>query len=114
VDQTVFDPGPEDWTPVGTSGDDLAEQGAPHRAGRRHAGDARAQRGRVHALHDRCSHRGCSLAGGDVEADAIVCNCHGSRFALEDGRVLRGPATTPQPAYEVRDGTGGLEIRLRG
>jgi nitrite reductase/ring-hydroxylating ferredoxin subunit len=47
-----------------------------------------------------------------VEADAIVCTCHGSRFALEDGRVLRGPATTPQPAYEVRDGAGGLEIRL--
>ncbi len=113
VDQTVFDPGPEDWTPVGTSGEDLAEQ-APRTV---QVGDTPVllvrSGGRVHALHDRCSHRGCSLAGGDVEADAIVCNCHGSRFALEDGRVLRGPATTPQPAYEVRDGTGGLEIRLR-
>jgi nitrite reductase/ring-hydroxylating ferredoxin subunit len=67
VDQTVFDPGPEEWTPVGTSGDDLAER-APRTV---QVGDTPVMlvrsAGRIHALHDRCSHRGCSLAGGDVE-----------------------------------------------
>jgi nitrite reductase/ring-hydroxylating ferredoxin subunit len=114
VDQTVFDPGPSEWTPVGASGEDLAEN-APRSV---QVGDTPVflvrSGGAVRALHDRCSHRGCSLAGGDVDGDVVECPCHGSRFALDDGRVLRGPATTPQPAYEVRDGAGGLEIRLRG
>ena len=45
--------------------------------------------GRVRALHDRCSHRGCSLAGGRLEGDTIECPCHGSIFSLEDGAIAR-------------------------
>ena len=36
-----------------------------------------------------CPHRGCSVSA--VEGSAIVCPCHGSRFAL-DGSVVQGPA----------------------
>ena len=69
--------------------------------------------GRVYAIGERCSHLGGPLAEGEVQDDAIVCPWHGSRFALEDGRVLDGPATMPQPCFEtrVRDGFG--EVRRR-
>ncbi|HYH62985.1 MAG TPA: Rieske (2Fe-2S) protein, partial [Solirubrobacterales bacterium] len=66
----------------------------------------------VRAIHDRCSHRGCSLvARGEVSGDEIECTCHGSRFSLADGTLLRGPATQPQPAFETREREGTLEIR---
>ena len=63
------------------------------------------------ALHDRCSHRGCSLADGDVEDGAITCPCHGSRFDLRSGAILQGPATAPQPVLETRTRAGRVEVR---
>ena len=65
------------------------------------------------AIHDRCSHRGCSLADGRLDGDEIVCACHGSRFDLTDGSVRRGPATAPQPAFEAREHENRLELRRR-
>jgi Rieske Fe-S protein len=46
-----------------------------------------------------CTHAGCVVA--QVESD-IMCECHGSRFALADGAVVQGPATAPLPAVDVR------------
>jgi nitrite reductase/ring-hydroxylating ferredoxin subunit/uncharacterized membrane protein len=69
--------------------------------------------GRVYALGERCSHLGGPLAEGQVRDDAIVCPWHGSRFALEDGRVLDGPATMPQPCFETRVRDGFVEVRRR-
>jgi nitrite reductase/ring-hydroxylating ferredoxin subunit len=66
---------------------------------------------RIFANHDRCSHRGCSLADGKVEGDQIVCACHGSRFDRRDGSLRRGPATAAQPAFQVRERDGRVEIR---
>jgi nitrite reductase/ring-hydroxylating ferredoxin subunit len=63
------------------------------------------------AIHDRCSHRGCSLSEGQLEGDEIVCGCHGSRFDLRNGALIGGPATTGQPAFQVRESNGRLEIR---
>jgi nitrite reductase/ring-hydroxylating ferredoxin subunit len=66
----------------------------------------------VHAIHDRCSHRGCSLTEmGEIDGETVQCGCHGSRFSLRDGALERGPATTGQPAYEVRERDGKLEIK---
>jgi nitrite reductase/ring-hydroxylating ferredoxin subunit len=109
-DQTVYDPGPEDWTPAVDASQLVA--GRPHRA---IVGDTpvlvlRDETG-IHAIHDRCSHRGCSLAEGEVEGDEIVCGCHLSRFSLIDGSVRRGPAVAPQPAYETRLEGSVVEIR---
>ena len=69
--------------------------------------------GRVYALGERCSHLGGPLAEGEVRDEAIVCPWHGSRFALEDGRVLDGPATMPQPCFETRVRDGFVEVRRR-
>lgn len=69
--------------------------------------------GRLHALHDVCAHYGCSLAGtGKVVGDALRCECHGSTYRLRDGAVVAGPSTFDQPAYEVREMDGRIEVRL--
>jgi nitrite reductase/ring-hydroxylating ferredoxin subunit len=113
VDRTTFDPGPSDWTPALPAAE--LREGEPTSVV---AGDTpvllvRAG-GRVRALHDRCSHRGCSLADGTLDGDVIECACHGSRFGLDDGAIERGPATTPQPVLEVREAGGRIEVRLAG
>jgi nitrite reductase/ring-hydroxylating ferredoxin subunit/uncharacterized membrane protein len=110
--QTVFDEGPEEWTEA-TASDGL-EDGKPKAVV---VGDTPVfllrHRDHVHAIHDRCSHRGCSLADtGEVEGEVVECGCHGSRFSLRDGSVERGPATVGQPAYEVRERGGKVEIKL--
>ncbi len=71
------------------------------------------QGGTVHAIHDRCSHRGCSLAGGEISAGVVECPCHGSRVRLSDGQLVRGPATAPQPAFDARERDGRVEVRRR-
>jgi len=66
---------------------------------------------RISALHDVCSHAGCSLSEGKIIGETIQCGCHGSRFRLADGAVVVGPATADQPAYEIRREGGKLEAR---
>lgn len=110
--QSAFDQAPDDWTAVASSGD--LQPGEPTAVV---AGDAPVLLLRhgdgLHALHDRCSHRGCSLSAGQVEGELITCPCHGSRFDVRDGSVQRGPATAPQPVYDVREHDGRVEVRLR-
>jgi nitrite reductase/ring-hydroxylating ferredoxin subunit len=110
VNETTFDEGPRDWTAV-EAGE--LEEGKPTSA---LAGDTPVllvrHNGHLHALHDRCSHRGCLLSSGEVEGESITCPCHGSRFDLHDGSIERGPATAPQPVFETRDRDGGIEVRL--
>ena len=57
--------------------------------------------GRLFALADVCPHMGCSLSNGSVSGDALMCACHGSTFALEDGRVLKGPSAFPVRAFRA-------------
>jgi nitrite reductase/ring-hydroxylating ferredoxin subunit/uncharacterized membrane protein len=66
---------------------------------------------RIYALGEKCAHLGGPLAEGQVRDTSIVCPWHGSRFALEDGRVLDGPATSPQPCFEARVRDGYVEVR---
>ncbi len=54
------------------------------------------------ALFDRCSHLGGPLHEGDLVDGCLRCPWHGSTFRAIDGTVVRGPATSPQPAYELR------------
>jgi nitrite reductase/ring-hydroxylating ferredoxin subunit/uncharacterized membrane protein len=111
VNQTAFDEGPSDWSPVleqaqlvdrkliGVEADGVAVLLVSK-------GD------RIYALVDRCSHRGCPLHEGQLRDDTVTCPCHGSTFRL-DGSVVKGPATAPQPRFEVRTSDGKVEVRRR-
>ena len=110
VNETAFEEAPSDWTPVL----DEAElvEGTPIAARANGLGVVLIRKGeRLYALADRCSHRGCSLHEGELNDDeTLTCRCHGSTFRL-DGSIVKGPATSPQPAYDVRAHDGKLEIR---
>ena len=66
---------------------------------------------RLFAMAETCSHFSGPLAEGKLEGDSVVCPYHFSRFALEDGRILDGPAVHPQPCLEVRVRNGQIEVR---
>jgi nitrite reductase/ring-hydroxylating ferredoxin subunit/uncharacterized membrane protein len=109
VNQTAFDELPGEWTAV------LDESDVPE--GKLVGADADgvgvllvSRNGRIHALADRCSHRGCALHEGELHGDEIVCRCHGSTFAL-DGSLVKGPSVYPQPRLEVRTQDGRIEVR---
>ena len=111
VDQTVFDPGSSEWQRAADASQ--LSEGQPTRVVVEDTPVLLLRDGgQIFALHDRCSHRGCSLSEGEVEGDEIVCGCHGSRFDRRDGSVRQGPATAPQPAYQTREREGIVEIRL--
>jgi len=108
--QTVFDPGPTEWTPAADAS--LLSEGRPLRVVVDDTPVLLLREGEsVFAIHDRCSHRGCSLSEGTVEGDEVVCACHGSRFSLRDGAVRHGPAAAAQPAFQVRVEDGRIEVR---
>jgi nitrite reductase/ring-hydroxylating ferredoxin subunit/uncharacterized membrane protein len=69
---------------------------------------------RIFALAETCSHFGGPLSQGKLIGNSIVCPYHGSRFALNDGRVINGPAVHPQPCLEARIQNGNVEVRRSG
>ena len=69
------------------------------------------QNGQLYALANTCAHLGGPLAEGQLRDDGIICPWHGSCFALDDGRVLDGPSTFPQPTLETRVRDGKIEVR---
>jgi nitrite reductase/ring-hydroxylating ferredoxin subunit/uncharacterized membrane protein len=73
----------------------------------------------VVALADQCSHLGGPLHEGEVSSQdgrpCVTCPWHGSVFRLDDGSVVHGPATAPQPALEVQvSEDGAVSARLPG
>jgi nitrite reductase/ring-hydroxylating ferredoxin subunit len=52
------------------------------------------------------------LSQGEVVDGCVRCPWHGSTFRLADGWNVRGPATSPQPAFETRLVDGRVEARL--
>lgn len=67
----------------------------------------------IFALRDTCTHLGGPLSEGTLEGDSIRCPWHGSRFCLEDGRVLDSPAVFPERTFDVRVRGGKIEVRAR-
>ncbi|PYJ40888.1 MAG: hypothetical protein DME86_10815 [Verrucomicrobia bacterium] len=66
---------------------------------------------RIYALAEKCAHLGGPLAEGKIEGLSVRCPWHGSRFSLENGRVLDGPAAYDQPCLAVRVRNGLIEVR---
>jgi nitrite reductase/ring-hydroxylating ferredoxin subunit/uncharacterized membrane protein len=112
VAQTAFQPRLEDWTPV------LENEELPASKPVRVSVDGAdvllyRNAGSIYAIANRCSHRGGPLHKGKVRDTQVTCPWHLSTFALEDGSVVRGPATAPQPSYDVRTRDDRIEIRTR-
>jgi uncharacterized membrane protein/nitrite reductase/ring-hydroxylating ferredoxin subunit len=57
-------------------------------------------------FHDRCTHRGGSLAGGVMIAGVVQCPWHGSQFDCSTGAVKAGPAEAPIRTYPVSESQG--------
>lgn len=55
--------------------------------------------GEFQAFSAVCTHQGCPVQS--ITDGEIVCNCHGSRFSIEDGSVLAGPADAPLESRSV-------------
>jgi nitrite reductase/ring-hydroxylating ferredoxin subunit/uncharacterized membrane protein len=67
--------------------------------------------GSLYAIDNNCSHAGGILSRGPVADLTVTCPLHGSRFALADGCVSRGPASQPQPVLPTRIRNGWIEVR---
>lgn len=65
----------------------------------------------IHAMANRCTHRGAPLDEGEIVDGCIQCPWHGSRFDLTDGHVERGPASRPQPLLEARLVEDRVQVR---
>ena len=68
--------------------------------------------GKIRAIANTCTHMGGPLNEGKLIGDhAVECPWHCSRFSLRDGSVIDGPATFPEPQFQVRVKGGQIEVR---
>jgi nitrite reductase/ring-hydroxylating ferredoxin subunit/uncharacterized membrane protein len=112
VDRHAFDPTSTKWKPLDVS-DVPAGSLVKAKAGTDTLVLYREADGApIRALHAVCAHAGGPLDKGTLVEGCVQCPWHGSRFRLEDGHVMRGPAVYDQPRFEVRETPeGGLEAR---
>lgn len=82
--------------------------------------DDRKQRIAIARVNDRlygfddlctCSDQPCPLSGGLLNRTTIMCQCHGSRFDVTSGAVVKGPAIKALNVYEVQE--DGRSVRIR-
>ncbi|MBC5823245.1 MAG: Rieske 2Fe-2S domain-containing protein [Candidatus Eremiobacteraeota bacterium] len=110
VDHAERDGLPDDYVAVLAEGE--LEEGRPRRVDAKGAPVVLVRQGdTIRALYEKCSHMGGPLAEGSVEGDNIRCPWHGSCFSLDDGHVVDGPATFPQPCFDARINKGQIEVR---
>ncbi len=103
--------GPDGFTPV--MPDMELPEGEPHRVEVEGVGILLIkQNGRVFAIGEKCSHLGGPLAEGKLEGNTITCPWHGSKFNIETGKVVEGPAVYAEPCFSVRVQRGQIEVRL--
>jgi nitrite reductase/ring-hydroxylating ferredoxin subunit len=71
----------------------------------------------VFAIGNQCTHQGAGLDRGVVRiagsVRTVTCPAHGSVFRLDDGKVMRPPATKPVPVYDVKVEDGRVFVRPR-
>lgn len=112
VDVTAFEDEITDWADAMADADLAADAPALARVQGNDVLLVR-QNGQVHAIADRCTHRGAPLHEGELVDGCVQCPWHGSRFLLNDGSIARGPASRPQPAYVARVVDGRVQVRSR-
>ncbi len=68
--------------------------------------------GDYYAIGNICKHQGCPLSAGILMGEIIVCACHNSRYNVKTGAVVGGPATEPEPTYEVQVDRDQILVKL--
>lgn len=102
---------PKDWLAVLDEAD-LPER-EPKRVEVEGAGVLLYREGdRIFAIGSVCSHAGGPLEKGTIHDGCVQCPWHDSVFRLEDGSIVHGPATRPQPFFQARVRDGRIELRL--
>ncbi|MBV9672216.1 MAG: Rieske 2Fe-2S domain-containing protein [Verrucomicrobia bacterium] len=113
IDHAQRDGGPKDWTTVLGEGE-LAEF-EPRRVEAGKVSVLLVKKGtQIFAIGEKCAHLGGPLSKGELDGTSVQCPWHGSRFSLEDGRVLEGPAVYSQPCFAVRVQNGEIQVRSAG
>lgn len=112
VDRNAWEELPADWVPA-LDAADLQE--ATPVLGSADGVDVLLVRqgGTVHAIADVCGHAGGPLHEGEVDDGCVTCPWHASTFRLDDGAVVHGPATAPQPSFEARIEGDKVLVRAR-
>jgi nitrite reductase/ring-hydroxylating ferredoxin subunit len=111
VNRTAWEQRPSEWTPV-LADTELAD-GELCRAD---AGGVPVllyrTDGTVYAPASTCTHMGGPLQE-DTISDGCVTSCPwpGSTFRFADGSIVRSPASTPEPSYQMRIQNGRIEVR---
>ena len=68
----------------------------------------------LHAFAGLCTCPGqaCPLSGGLLEGTTLMCQCHGSKFDITTGAVIRGPATEPISVFAIDETDGLVQIAV--
>jgi nitrite reductase/ring-hydroxylating ferredoxin subunit len=73
------------------------------------------QGGTIYAIGATCTHMGGPLDEGTVtqgdNGPVVQCPWHGSRFCMNDGSVVNGPAVYAEPTFAVRVREGQIQLR---
>lgn len=113
VNRNAWEEGPEGWVDVAAESE-LVE-GRPVAADADGVRVCLVKRGSaLHAIADVCGHAGGPLHEGELDGEGrVTCPWHGSTFRVQDGAVVHGPATAPQPDFETRVQDGRVSVRRR-
>ncbi len=57
--------------------------------------------GKYFAVQDNCTHRGASLAAGELNQFRVECPWHGAQFDIRTGQVTALPAAIPLKTFPV-------------
>jgi nitrite reductase/ring-hydroxylating ferredoxin subunit len=57
--------------------------------------------GQFFCLQARCTHAGAPLVEGTLEGNILTCPWHGSKFKIDNGEVVKGPAEKPLHVYKI-------------
>jgi nitrite reductase/ring-hydroxylating ferredoxin subunit len=70
-------------------------------------------KGEIHAVSDRCTHYGASLANGAFADGVVRCPFHGACFNVESGDIEDFPGLDSLQKFEVQVDAGKVKIRAK-
>jgi nitrite reductase (NADH) small subunit len=68
--------------------------------------------GAYYAIDNTCSHRGGSLAEGELEGTNVTCPWHRAVFDVKTGEALGPPAPKGVARYNVRVSGESIEVEV--